>query len=77
MIPKTDSQLGGVCFIFTPIPGEMIQFHGHIFSNGLVQPPTRNDLRAIPWQVAAIRRNDCSRVRKLIWIRTAFGIWQG
>ena len=26
-------------FIFTPIPGEMIQFDEHIFSDGLVQPP--------------------------------------
>ena len=31
-----------ICFIFTPILGEMIQFDGsHIFSNGLVQPSTR------------------------------------
>ena len=29
------------CFIFIPIPGEMIKFH--YFSNGLVQPPTRID----------------------------------
>ena len=29
-------------FLFIPDPGEMIQFDGsHIFSNGLVQPPTR------------------------------------
>jgi len=26
--------------MFTPIPGEMIQFDGAYFSNGLVQPPT-------------------------------------
>jgi len=28
-------------FISTPIPGEMIQSDEHIFSDGLVQPPTR------------------------------------
>ena len=35
--------LGGVfffCFICTPIPGEMLQFDEHIFSDGL-KPPTR------------------------------------
>ena len=25
--------------LFLPLPGEMIQFDNHIFSNGLVQPP--------------------------------------
>ena len=30
-----------IFFIFTPICGEMIQFEEHIFSTGLVQPPTR------------------------------------
>ena len=34
----------GWCFqifiIFTPIPGEMIQFDEHIVSDGMVQPPT-------------------------------------
>ena len=28
-------------FFFTPILGEMMQFGEQIFSNGLVQPPTR------------------------------------
>ena len=26
--------------IFTPVPAEMIQFDEHIFTDGLVQPPT-------------------------------------
>ena len=28
-------------FIFTPIPGNMIQFEEHIFLKWAVQPPTR------------------------------------
>ena len=28
-------------FLCSPLPGEMIQFDEHIFSDGLVQPPTR------------------------------------
>ena len=30
--------------LFTPNPGEMIQFDEHIFSTGLVQPPTNDHL---------------------------------
>ena len=30
--------------LFSPLPGEMIQFHSY-FSNGLVQPSTRNPMR--------------------------------
>ena len=26
--------------LFSPLPGEMIKFDDHIFSDGLVQPPT-------------------------------------
>ena len=33
-----------IFFMFTPILGEMIQFHEHILANGLVQPPTRINL---------------------------------
>ena len=33
-----------IFFIFTPILGKMIQFDDHIFSDGLVQPPTRNPM---------------------------------
>ena len=32
----------------SPVPGEMIQFDEHIFSNGLVQPPTSNGI-PIDW----------------------------
>ena len=31
-----------IFLMFIPIPGEMIQFDSY-FSDGLVQPPTRND----------------------------------
>ena len=44
-----ESQLGGgfICFIFIPIPGEMIQFDEHIFQMGLVQPPTSQPYSSI------------------------------
>jgi len=29
-------------FLCSPLPGEMIQFDEHMFSDGLVQPPTRS-----------------------------------
>ena len=35
-------------FLFLPLPGEMIQFDEHIFSKGLVQPPTRWDFQGPP-----------------------------
>ena len=36
-----DVKVETTCFLsFLPIPGEMIQFDEHNFSNGLVQPPT-------------------------------------
>ena len=31
-------------FLFSSLPGEMIQFDDHIFHNGLVQPPTSRDM---------------------------------
>ena len=31
-------------FLFSPLPGEMIQFDQY-FSNGLVQPPTRMGMK--------------------------------
>ena len=34
-------------FLFSPLPGEMIQFDEHIFSNGL-KPPTSKPSRCIP-----------------------------
>ena len=33
--------------LFPPLLGEMIQFDYHIFSNGLVQPPTRQSLQSL------------------------------
>ena len=30
-----------ICLMFAPILAEMIQFDEHIFSDGLVKPPTR------------------------------------
>ena len=40
---KPSNILGGGLkyLLFSPLLGEMIQFDQHIFSDGLVQPPTR------------------------------------
>ena len=40
MVNKVNITIIYRVFIFTPNPGEMIQFDEHIFQMGLVQPPT-------------------------------------
>ena len=37
--PKVMEVVSNIC-LFSPLPGEMMNFDEHIFSNGLVQPPT-------------------------------------
>ena len=41
--PQSTEELGGGFnyFLFSSLPGEMIQFDEYIFRRGLVQPPTR------------------------------------
>ena len=43
------NQLGGGLkhFLCLPLLGDMIQFDEHIFSNGLVQPPTSSILQQV------------------------------
>ena len=40
--------VSNIFLFFTPIPGEMIQFDKD-FSNGVVQPPTRNSFNLQSW----------------------------
>ena len=51
-------------FIFTTIPGEMIQFDEHIFQRGWLKPPTSQDLDVSLVLLVALRFAQCGDFAK-------------